>query len=193
MMLISCSTNCLFCHCVMICSNIDILFFFSSRRRHTSCALVTGVQTCALPICLRITNIRRREIKGFPLCFSYYFEGLYREAILLSARAFPSGCFFDLRSGVFMNTVTLLLLTFILSVTGLFVFIWSLRKHLFDDNPAAANVIFSEGEIGKVDEPAATADQHRALPRAVAATPTATVDPARDARMAQEQNGRAHV
>src|SRR3546814_20428838 len=28
-----------------------ILFFFSSRRRHTSCALVTGVQTCALPIC----------------------------------------------------------------------------------------------------------------------------------------------
>src|SRR3546814_2527504 len=27
-----------------------VLFFFSSRRRHTRCALVTGVQTCALPI-----------------------------------------------------------------------------------------------------------------------------------------------
>src|SRR3546814_4212616 len=27
-------------------------FFFSSRRRHTRCALVTGVQTCALPIFL---------------------------------------------------------------------------------------------------------------------------------------------
>src|SRR3546814_4033513 len=27
-----------------------IFFFFSSRRRHTICALVTGVQTCALPI-----------------------------------------------------------------------------------------------------------------------------------------------
>src|SRR3546814_9010802 len=27
-----------------------IFFFFSSRRRHTRCALVTGVQTCALPI-----------------------------------------------------------------------------------------------------------------------------------------------
>src|SRR3546814_4363001 len=27
-----------------------LLFFFSGRRRHTSCALVTGVQTCALPI-----------------------------------------------------------------------------------------------------------------------------------------------
>src|SRR3546814_6623681 len=27
-----------------------IIFFFSSRRRNTSCALVTGVHTCALPI-----------------------------------------------------------------------------------------------------------------------------------------------
>src|SRR3546814_10342697 len=27
-----------------------LFFFFSSRRRHTICALVTGVQTCALPI-----------------------------------------------------------------------------------------------------------------------------------------------
>src|SRR3546814_9714779 len=29
-----------------------LVFFFSSRRRHTRCALVTGVQTCALPISL---------------------------------------------------------------------------------------------------------------------------------------------
>src|SRR3546814_2651875 len=28
----------------------QVFFFFSSRRRHTRCALVTGVQTCALPI-----------------------------------------------------------------------------------------------------------------------------------------------
>src|SRR3546814_5203054 len=28
-----------------------LICFFSSRRRHTRCALVTGVQTCALPIC----------------------------------------------------------------------------------------------------------------------------------------------
>src|SRR3546814_18735432 len=27
-----------------------VFFFYSSRRRHTRCALVTGVQTCALPI-----------------------------------------------------------------------------------------------------------------------------------------------
>src|SRR3546814_9081529 len=31
-------------------------FFFSSRRRHTRCALVTGVQTCALPICCADTR-----------------------------------------------------------------------------------------------------------------------------------------
>src|SRR3546814_10499688 len=29
---------------------VDDMCFFSSRRRHTRCALVTGVQTCALPI-----------------------------------------------------------------------------------------------------------------------------------------------
>src|SRR3546814_4659361 len=29
-------------------------FLFSSRRRHTRCALVTGVQTCALPIFPRV-------------------------------------------------------------------------------------------------------------------------------------------
>src|SRR3546814_12764219 len=30
--------------------SVSFFFFFSSRRRHTRCALVTGVQTCALPI-----------------------------------------------------------------------------------------------------------------------------------------------
>src|SRR3546814_9462091 len=34
----------------MLCLVCFVLFFFSSRRRHTRCALVTGVQTCALPI-----------------------------------------------------------------------------------------------------------------------------------------------
>src|SRR3546814_5726676 len=34
-----------------------VSFFFSSRRRHTRCALVTGVQTCALPISLGADTI----------------------------------------------------------------------------------------------------------------------------------------
>src|SRR3546814_18011771 len=47
-------------------------FFFSSRRRHTRCALVTGVQTCALPICGRGNSpgeIRRSDAANgcFPM------------------------------------------------------------------------------------------------------------------------------
>src|SRR3546814_5122955 len=38
---------------VIVMSFLYLCFFFSSRRRHTRCALVTGVQTCALPILLR--------------------------------------------------------------------------------------------------------------------------------------------
>src|SRR3546814_8477495 len=39
-----------------------VFFFFSSRRRHTRCALVTGVQTCALPILSRWSEVRREDI-----------------------------------------------------------------------------------------------------------------------------------
>src|SRR3546814_5368540 len=37
-------------HCMWVYVFLCLFFFFSSRRRHTRCALVTGVQTCALPI-----------------------------------------------------------------------------------------------------------------------------------------------
>src|SRR3546814_8725857 len=40
-----------------------VVFFFSSRRRHTRCALVTGVQTCALPICIAGYDNIKREIQ----------------------------------------------------------------------------------------------------------------------------------
>src|SRR3546814_12658976 len=47
-------------------------FCFSSRRRHTRCALVTGVQTCALPICNLITSgVSLERVSGhkiFPPC-----------------------------------------------------------------------------------------------------------------------------
>src|SRR3546814_4254562 len=38
-------------------------YFFSSRRRHTRCALVTGVQTCALPI-FTLPNSRTHEAEA---------------------------------------------------------------------------------------------------------------------------------
>src|SRR3546814_3075571 len=43
------------------------VFFFSSRRRHTRCALVTGVQTCALPIWWPPAWCARRRPPRIPL------------------------------------------------------------------------------------------------------------------------------
>src|SRR3546814_8122170 len=50
--------NLLFCSVCVFC------FFFSSRRRHTRCALVTGVQTCALPILSRFQDLTGLRIEG---------------------------------------------------------------------------------------------------------------------------------
>src|SRR3546814_684029 len=42
-----------------------LLFFFSSRRRHTRCALVTGVRTCALPIYNRqLRNVGAADLRA---------------------------------------------------------------------------------------------------------------------------------
>src|SRR3546814_8088639 len=41
-------------YCCVIVVGFSLCFFFSSRRRHTRCALVTGVQTCALPILMQV-------------------------------------------------------------------------------------------------------------------------------------------
>src|SRR3546814_2579813 len=52
--------------------SVFIFFFFSSRRRHTRCALVTGVQTCALPISNEVISVlvdgRASEAVPFSVC-----------------------------------------------------------------------------------------------------------------------------
>src|SRR3546814_12951262 len=53
-----------------------VVFFFSSRRRHTRCALVTGVQTCALPISVAEGVELRFTSEGEILVRS---AGLFRE------------------------------------------------------------------------------------------------------------------
>jgi len=58
-----------------------------------------------------------------------------------------------------MNPTALLLATFLLSVTGLFVFIWSLRKGLFNAESAGARTIFSAGEVGRPEDPSAHIEQ----------------------------------
>ncbi|MFC3108260.1 cbb3-type cytochrome c oxidase subunit I [Undibacterium arcticum] len=85
-----------------------------------------------------------------------------------------------------MDTVTLLLSSFILSITGLFIFIWSLRKRLFDSNPAAAKVIFSEGEIGRVEEPAASPVQRIGLQKSAADPELLPLDAAQTAQLEQD-------
>lgn len=89
-----------------------------------------------------------------------------------------------------MDTVTILLSSFVLSITGLFVFIWSLRKKLFDDSPAAAQVIFSRGEIGRIEEPAADAAQRASLQDAASVHGRPTLDAAQEAILSKELDER---
>src|SRR3546814_2150421 len=62
-------------------------FFFSSRRRHTRCALVTGVQTCALPIS-RIAGSRIAMISMPPLTLATLEVGV-RRAVAIAGVVLP--------------------------------------------------------------------------------------------------------
>jgi cytochrome c oxidase cbb3-type subunit 1 len=91
-----------------------------------------------------------------------------------------------------MDTITILLSSFILSITGLFVFIWSLRKRFFDSDPAAAKVIFAEGEIGRVEEPAASPSQRAGL-QGSAELAVPALSPAQRARLDAELEARVQA
>jgi cytochrome c oxidase cbb3-type subunit I len=64
-------------------------------------------------------------------------------------------------------TVGVLLGTFLMSIAALFLFIWSMAKGLFGDGTAAATEIFAPGELGTVEDPAATAAQKGGLQTAM--------------------------
>src|SRR3546814_11737828 len=71
-----------------------MFFFFSSRRRHTRCALVTGVQTCALPI----SSVTRElghfvlfQVRGSDLVRRIGYNLLGREHALLAQSTDPMG------------------------------------------------------------------------------------------------------
>src|SRR3546814_2676245 len=53
-----------------MCLLLLFFFFFSSRRRHTRCALVTGVQTCALPIWTNAGFFHQRSRRTRQQCLS---------------------------------------------------------------------------------------------------------------------------
>src|SRR3546814_4427220 len=64
-----------FCYAMII----VLFFFFSSRRRHTRCALVTGVQTCALPICGTYSSFITKSRIILKRCQTPGLSGLFRE------------------------------------------------------------------------------------------------------------------
>src|SRR3546814_1521193 len=63
---------------------ILIYFFFSSRRRHTRCALVTGVQTCALPI-----YAPTRLMKSLGYGKGYQYDPDLPDGVALDQTGFP--------------------------------------------------------------------------------------------------------
>src|SRR3546814_3493562 len=68
------------------------VFLFSSRRRHTRCALVTGVQTCAHPICRRCAQAGKsaffapRLAQGKDTLFNHALNGYQGAAEVMPAR-----------------------------------------------------------------------------------------------------------
>src|SRR3546814_5739047 len=85
------------CSISKLCGNVsverscckDVYFFFSSRRRHTRCALVTGVQTCALPILFRVRSFTQDDAHIF--CTPEQLEPAITEAIELIQRVYKIG------------------------------------------------------------------------------------------------------
>src|SRR3546814_10559208 len=56
------------------------MFFFSSRRRHTRCALVTGVQTCALPIL--ISTFAHANVRADPpIWYAFFFTTIRHHSL----------------------------------------------------------------------------------------------------------------
>src|SRR3546814_7262830 len=68
-----------------------LFLFFSSRRRHTRCALVTGVQTCALPIYLeQALDLQFAQCSGDEACVSTVGEPRAQlDALMARLRAEP--------------------------------------------------------------------------------------------------------
>jgi cytochrome c oxidase cbb3-type subunit 1 len=95
----------------------------------------------------------------------------------------------------------LLALSFLISVFGLFLFIWALTQGLMRAGPDAAQVIFEKGEVGVVEEPSISSRQRDSLQEiesksvdtffSADSTGIAAASPELEAREAQDRSSRA--
>jgi cytochrome c oxidase cbb3-type subunit 1 len=95
----------------------------------------------------------------------------------------------------------LLALSFLISVFGLFMFIWALTQGLMRAGPDAAQVIFEKGEVGVVEEPSVSSRQRDSLQEiesksvdtffSADSTGIAAASPELEAREAQDRSSRA--
>src|SRR6202521_4614139 len=95
----------------------------------------------------------------------------------------------------------LLALSFLISVFGLFMFIWALTQGLMRAGPDAAQVIFEKGEVGGVEEPSVSSRQRDSLQEiesksvdtffSADSTGIAAASPELEAREAQDRSSRA--
>src|SRR3546814_10911230 len=93
-----------------------------------------------------------------------------------------------------MSIPALLLSSFVIAVTALVFFIWSLRRGLLDPDPEAAKVIFAEGEIGTVEEPAIGRNDEQGLQRSLhAQKPLPQSLPELQARRAADHRSEEHT
>src|SRR3546814_4046507 len=105
-----------------------VFFFFSSRRRHTRCALVTGVQTCALPISIIagvfFWSLRRGgERLPFLMALAIFFLGFVGLGVSLYPYIVPRAVTIwqaaaPAQSQVFMLVGVIIILPMILAYTG---------------------------------------------------------------------------
>ena len=87
------------------------------------------------------------------------------------------------------SAILSLLGAFVLSIIGLLVFLWSLRRGLLVENPVAASVIFAPGEVGTVDDPALSTTAQQSMQRAAGLHDARQADvDAIEARVAADQS-----
>src|SRR3546814_4593572 len=77
-------------------------FFFSSRRRHTRCALVTGVQTCALPIYLPERDRYSQNMKQMKARLALCFGGRIAEQLIYGKDELNTGASNDIQQATDM-------------------------------------------------------------------------------------------